>query len=136
MLSYVEHYRNVRPSSAVIIYLTLFLVKDIISIPLLFRQSVSHEFALVIIRVVVELPLLATESCSKTGILQERYRHLPPETVTGILGRATFWWINSILKAGYDASLTQTELPSLDRPLSSRSLRRRIIRAWGGRCKA
>ncbi|PIG88393.1 multidrug resistance protein [Aspergillus arachidicola] len=135
MLSYVEHYRNVQPSSAVIIYLTLSLVKDFICIPLLFRQSVSHEFPLVIIRVVVELPLLATESCSKTGILQERYRHLPPETVTGILGRATFWWINSILKAGYDAALTQTELPSLDRPLSSKSLRRRIIRAWGGRSR-
>jgi hypothetical protein len=87
------------------------------------------------IRLVLEMSLLVTESQNKVSILKPAYKHLAPEELTGVLGRALFWWINSILKEGYHGFLIQDDLPKVDRALSSTILRKRLIRVWNQRCK-
>jgi hypothetical protein len=93
------------------------------------------SLTLITITLVLELSLLVTESQSKVAILKPPYKSLTSEELTGVLGRLLFWWINPILNVGYHGFLIQDDLPKVDRELSSRLLRKRLIRAWNQRCK-
>lgn len=135
ILSFLEHRRTVRPSSTVTLYVGLSSIKDFIALTLPSGNLATTELILVSIRLVLELSLLIVDFQNRLAILKPRSKHLAPEEVTGVLGRALFWWINPIIKEGYYDILTQDDLPNVDRALSSRGLRKRLIRAWTQRCK-
>ncbi|KAI2671649.1 hypothetical protein CBS147355_8641 [Penicillium roqueforti] len=130
ILSFFEHRRTVRPSSPVTLYVALCSVKDLIALTIPSGDLRTAGLMLLSIRLVLEFSLLVVELRNKLAILKPRYKHLAPEELTGIVGRALFWWINPILKEGYHELLTQDDLPKVDRALSSRILRKRLVRAW------
>lgn len=51
----------------------------------------------------------------------------------GILGRTFFWWINPILREGYQSVLVAEDLPPADEKLSSENLRKKILVSWDDR---
>lgn len=136
ILSFFEHRKTVRPSSPVIIYVTLSAINHFVVLTMPSGNLGTASRILMIIRLSLELSLLVTESQSKIAILEPPYRLFAPEELTGLLGRALFWWINPILKEGYYGFLKQDDLPKVDRALSSSLLRKRSIRAWNQRCKS
>ncbi|KAF3400200.1 Multidrug resistance-associated protein 1 [Penicillium rolfsii] len=135
ILSFFEHRRTVRPSSAVAIYVALSAVNDFVILTMPTSDLELLSLVLVSIRLVLEISLLVAESQNKVSILKPVYKHLPPEELTGVFGRALFWWIHSILKDGYRGFLMQDDLTRVDRALSSKIVRKRLIRAWNQRRK-
>ncbi|OKL58645.1 hypothetical protein UA08_06138 [Talaromyces atroroseus] len=77
--------------------------------------------------------LIASLACDAAQL--GKTNKLPPEQLAGVLSRAFFWWINSILAKGSHEILTADSLPPIDRKLSSELLRRRALRAWDRRHK-
>ena len=83
----------------------------------------------------VKLLLVVLEAQSKTPYLKVTYRDLSPEVTSGIINKALFWWINSLLKVGYRGLLSYNDLPALDDGLSSEHLRLKLQNEWDGRSK-
>ncbi|KNG91202.1 ATP-binding cassette transporter [Aspergillus nomiae NRRL 13137] len=63
------------------------------------------------------------------------FRELPPEQLAGAFGKTLFTWIYPILGKGYTSILTPHDIPELGRKLSSKHLRKDILRAWDQRAK-
>ncbi|PLB52013.1 P-loop containing nucleoside triphosphate hydrolase protein [Aspergillus steynii IBT 23096] len=129
------HRKTVRPSTSVILYVGLSLIKDLIALTLPSHNLTPIEHSLLLIQVVLEAGLLVAESRSKVQNLHPRYQSLTAEERTGVLGRVFFWWINPVLREGYRDVLVPESLPGVDRALSSKVLRERVIHAWAERSK-
>jgi ATP-binding cassette subfamily C (CFTR/MRP) protein 1 len=78
--------------------------------------------------------LLVVEARSKVSFLKSPYKELSPEE--GVFNRYLFWWINSLLIAGYERLLLYKDLPKLDDEMSSERLRDQMNIARGENCKS
>ncbi|ORY66313.1 putative ABC transporter [Pseudomassariella vexata] len=58
-----------------------------------------------------------------------------PGEYHGVLSRVFFAWINSLLLKGYRTILTNDDIPTLDRNLSPKTMRRVILQLWSQRDK-
>ena len=133
-LLFLEHSRSIKPSDLAVVYLLISLACNSIELGVTVYEKGTWAYVMCDLGMIVfKLMLIATESRDKRSILREAYSQWPPEQLAGILGRATFWWINPILVSGYGNILTANDLPPLDHDLSSMLLRQRALRAWDQR---
>lgn len=123
VLSSYEHTRSVAPSTLIAIYLMLTILLDIARVRTLFlldsaypTKSIAAVFA---ISVVIKLGVLISEASTKRGILLERYRELSPEATSGPYSRILFWWINPLLRRGFNSIFEIDDLYKVDETLSS-----------------
>ncbi|KAK3336055.1 ABC transporter type 1, transmembrane domain-containing protein [Cercophora scortea] len=133
-LSQVEHKRNVRPSSLVVLYLLSSSLGDFLQLMHLTSASTrwlaeDHSIQLGAV-LFLKVVLLCVECLSKEPILLDSWRGSTPEETSGILGRAVVWWINSVLLTGYKKVLVNERLPAIDSKLSSGTLRAKILHTW------
>jgi ATP-binding cassette, subfamily C (CFTR/MRP), member 1 len=136
-LSWIEHRRSVRPSTLLNIYLLCALIFDI---PLCRTLYLRGDTAAFIAPVFVagtgmKLGLLILEAQSKTSCLKDPYSKLSPEARAGVLNRIIFWWINTLLIAGYKRVVVYNDLPVLDSELSSECVQPGMQAAWDERGK-
>jgi ATP-binding cassette, subfamily C (CFTR/MRP), member 1 len=78
----------------------------------------------------VKLVILTLESWSKRSALREPYNTYSPETLSGIISRMWFLWLNPLLWLGYKGSLTLDMLSDLDPKMSTKHTSDRIISEW------
>lgn len=131
VLSFFEHRRSVRPSDLLSLYLLLALTGYVVEVAIWTNHEETPVLAL--LRNLLVLALLLVENLGKESFLRPHYKHLSPEETSGFLGWTFFWWINPILKKGYDSILVGDDLPPVDGELTSKHLRRRILIAWDKR---
>lgn len=137
-LTYLEHRRSVRPSTIVSVYLlfsTLFDVAQCRTLWLLdeFKAMLAPLFTAML---AVKIVMLILELQSKRGSLKVPWRHLSPESTSGIVNRAVFWWLNSLLFRGFRAILSLNDLYNTDKQLQSKVLGNKLITAWESRKQA
>ncbi len=134
VLSFLEHGRNVRPSTILTSYLTVTVISDIIETGLSYVVwGLCVPWNLKAAIFATNCTLLVLESQSKRSILRPPYDALSPEETSGFLGVIFFWWINKVLKTGYFNILSLDDLPPLDESLDAAKIREGIEREWNKR---
>jgi ATP-binding cassette subfamily C (CFTR/MRP) protein 1 len=133
ILSFVEHLWSATPSTLLILYILGCLLGHGVELLFLLPKVNKESLYLPITHTFLELGLLLVECHSKEDILLPHYIKLTPEESSGILERTFFWWINPILFKGYQSALTAADLPGVGEKLSSKSLRRNVLRTWDQR---
>lgn len=137
-LTCLEHRRSVRPSTIISIYLLFSILFDIAQCRTLWLLGEFNATLapLLTAMLAVKLVMLVLELQSKRGSLKSSWRHLAPESTSGIVSRAVFWWLNSLLFQGFRAILSPNDLYDIDEQLRSEVLGNKLISAWKSRKQA
>ncbi|KAH8194053.1 hypothetical protein TruAng_011783 [Truncatella angustata] len=128
VLSLIEQKRSTKPSTPISLFLSANLICDLAELGLASRDT--RRYVVATTTVLLDLVLLVVESLNKRKGLIESSTEESPEGSAGVLSRTFFWWINPILAIGYRKTLRDADVPSLDRALSSASLRKNAIMNW------
>lgn len=131
VLSFLEHGRNVQPSTLLTSYLLVATISDAICAGLLFVarnlcRSAGHPLAIFATR----FALLILEGRTKASILREPSDKLSPEETSGFFGVALYWWVNKILKNGYSHVLSLEDMPPFGKSLDVGRTRETMQREW------
>ncbi len=130
-LSYIEHVRSIRPSTVLCVYLTFSTLFDAVQCRTLWLLQGAQTLAAVFSAMLaVKLAMLLLETQGKTKFLLASWQHLGPESKSGIIARAFFWWLNDLLMRGFRASLSLSGLYETDEELHSTKLFERLQKAW------
>ena len=123
ILSQLEHSRSAQPSNLLGIYLVFSVLLDGVQLRTLFiLGSDTVVFMLFLASWALKFILLVLESQNKTFCLKVKYQSLPPESRSGIINRSLLWWLNSLLKIGYQGIITENDLFDLDSDLTAEKL--------------
>ena len=134
ILSYVEHTKNIRPSSIINAYLLLTLSFDVAQLRTKWlRGQDPAESGVASATLAVKLLVLVSEAIEKRGILFARYASPSPEATSGLYSRGLFWWLNPLFRLGYRNDVTDGDLFASDGDLLSESLGIRFRRHWVNR---
>ena len=136
MLSYFEHVRSIRPSSLLNVYLFFSLIFDLAQARTLYLlRDDTPKASVFSASMGIKLALLFLEAQGKATYLRPPFRSLPPEATSGIFNQSFFWWLNSLIHAGFRKLLSLKDLYNIDGELRSERLRKRLQEAWNRRCK-
>lgn len=136
VLSCFEHSRSITPSSIIGLYLLISLVLDATRLRTFYliggyeASSIAHFMSL---SLATKFGVLVTEATEKRSILLENYQHLPPEQTSGIYNKSVFWWVNPLLKLGFDTTLRTDILFTLDEALASANVHRLFKKHWSAK---
>jgi len=134
VLSYVEHTRNIRPSTIINAYLLITLPFDAAQLRTKWLRGNDQAASGVASSVLaIKLVVLISEATEKRKILSTPYADAPPEATSGIYSRGVFWWLNSLFRLGFKNVVTDNDLFAVDRDLKSEALRVRFDRYWDNR---
>jgi hypothetical protein len=130
-LELVEHTKALRPSPIILLYLLSSVVADCLLIRTLFlRHYVKQIAGLVTANMSLKLVFLVLENLSKKKYFKIQDSELSPEETIGIIEKAFFWWINSLLLTGRKKILTIKDLYPLDPGIESKRLQEDIMNRW------
>ena len=131
LLSFFSHRRSVRPSSIILVYLLVSVAFESAQIRTLYLKDDGQlRASLLTAALGVKLVLLLVESKGKSRYLKPPYREYPPESLSGIISRTFFWWLNGLLRSGYSAVISFRELYNIDANLESRRLHEQLQNLW------
>lgn len=134
VLSFLEHGRNVGPSTLLVCYLVSAILSDVTRVGLfVVARNLCHPAGLTSALFAAQLILLVLEGQPKRAILREPYDKLSPEETAGFFGVAFFWWVNSFLKKGYSKLLSLDDMPPLVQELNVMKIREAMQRRWDQR---
>jgi ATP-binding cassette subfamily C (CFTR/MRP) protein 1 len=131
VLSHYEHFRSIRPSVVLNVYLffsvlfdatqarTLWLRHADVSIPVVFTANLA-----------VKLLITLLEAREKDPIPQIKNAKLSPESTGSVYNRSVFWWLNRLFWSGYKKPLALNDLYPLESDLASKKLGDGMARAW------
>jgi ATP-binding cassette subfamily C (CFTR/MRP) protein 1 len=134
ILSYVEHTRNIRPSSIINAYLLLTLPFDAAELRtrwLRGHNPAGNGVASAILA--AKLMVLISEAIEKRKLLLTAYAHPSPEATSGLYSRGLFWWLNPLFQLGFRNVVDDDDLFAADDDLRSKSLEIRFSRRWANR---
>ena len=134
ILSYVEHSKNIRPSSIINAYLLLTLPFDAAQLRTRWLRGdnlAGNRVASSILA--VKLLVLISEATEKTRILFTPYIDRSPEATSGLYSRGLFWWLNPLFRLGFRNVVNEDDLFPADGDLLSTSLEIRFSRHWANR---
>src|ERR1700760_2790883 len=130
-LELIEHTKALRPSPIILLYLLCSVVADCVLIRTLFlRHYVKPIAGLVTANMSMKLAFLVLENLSKKKYFKTQDRELSPEETIGIIEKAFFWWINSLLLTGRKKILTIEDMYPLDPGIESKRLQADIMSRW------
>jgi ATP-binding cassette subfamily C (CFTR/MRP) protein 1 len=82
--------------------------------------------------IAMECLVLLLEAQGKRKFLDPVDQQRSPEEVAGIFNRSLFWWLNHLIKRGFNSVLSPQDLYGLDEVMSSENLNRRFWKTWKG----
>ncbi|KAK4170055.1 hypothetical protein QBC43DRAFT_329617 [Cladorrhinum sp. PSN259] len=134
LLSYVEHSRNVRPSSLLNTYLFATLLFDIAHARTLWLRA-TDDLTLVLAYVSVtavatKAIVLVLEAVEKRRLLRPEYRVYGPEATASVYNRSFFWWLNPLFRLGFRRVLDVDDLFALDKHVQASYEHNRFRAAW------
>lgn len=135
--SWVLHFRLVRPSSLIDLYLLVSIICDAFQVRTLHFATNNGAIAPVSLTALCVKALLFILECqNKHSLLREQYRStLGAEESAGIFNRWFMTWLNPLFIAGYKRLISNDDLPRNDSELSSESMRNRMQESWNKHCK-
>ncbi|CAG8000629.1 unnamed protein product [Penicillium salamii] len=130
-LSHLEHLRSIRPSTTLNVFLFFTLLFDLTRLrTVYFMSSTRSVTTLLAISWMIKSITLLLEATEKRPLLKKAYENSPIESTSGIINRATFWWLNQILWLGSKSQLTVGSLPALDSDISAASDSTVLAEKW------
>ncbi|PMD49040.1 ABC transporter-like protein [Hyaloscypha variabilis F] len=136
VLSYIEHTRNIRPSTIINAYLLLTLPFDAAQLRTKWIRGDDLAASGVASSVLaIKLLVLISEATEKRRILSTPYADPSPEATSGLYSRGVFWWLNSLFRLGFRNVVNEDDLFAVDRDLKSKALGIRFDRHWVNRKK-
>ena len=130
-LSYVEHKRSIRPSVILNVYLFFSLLFDATQVRTLWLLGGSHAITIMLtIGVTIKAIIAWLEALGKGSLLSPSFQSDSPEALSGIYSRSVFWWLNHLLKAGWQKILTFGDLYALHEELESDALGKMLGERW------
>jgi hypothetical protein len=137
ILSYVEHTKNIRPSSIINAYLLLTLAFDAVllhSRGLRGDNLAANGVASGILA--VKLLVLISEAIEKRRLLSTAYADPSPEATSGLYSRGFFWWLTPLFRLGFRNVVNEDDLFSADGDLLSKALDIRFSQHWANRASS
>ncbi|KAH7346292.1 putative ATP-binding cassette transporter [Rhexocercosporidium sp. MPI-PUGE-AT-0058] len=130
-LSQAEHSRSIRPSTIINTYLFFTIIFDVAHIRTLWLSHAPLPIAVMRTLTISSKFLVAiAEAIEKRKILLPPYQSASPESTSGIYGRSSFWWLNSLLRTGYARGVKEDDLFPIDDALKSSTLSDRAQKSW------
>jgi ATP-binding cassette, subfamily C (CFTR/MRP), member 1 len=136
VISHLEHTKSIRPSFLITSFLLATLLFDVARVRTqwLLQNHVALAATLTA-SVAVKLTMLVLEAWEKQSVLSSLGYSFSRESTSGLLSRASFWWLNSLLRRGSHTVLEQDQLPCVHERLSSQRVATDIQRTWAtGSC--
>ncbi|UJO17086.1 ABC multidrug transporter B [Fulvia fulva] len=132
LVSYVEHKRSVRPSTMLILYLGVTLILDLARTRTLFFTAQGLAAARVnLAALIVKLGIFVLENIEKRSMVKKAWQEIiSPEGASGVINRATFLWLNTLVVQGFRTLLTVHALPSLDNDILAASRPSELLSEW------
>jgi hypothetical protein len=134
ILSYIEHSKNIRPSSIINAYLLFTLPFDAAQLRTRWLRGenlAGNGIASTILA--VKLLILISEATEKRKLLFTPYADHSPEATSGLYSRGLFWWLNPLFRLGFRNVVNEDDLFSADGDLLSKSLEARFSKHWANR---
>ncbi|KAI1116845.1 putative ATP-binding cassette transporter [Nemania sp. NC0429] len=126
-LSHFEHVRSSRPSDLLGFYLLLTpLLRAAVVRTYWYLDGYGTIAALSLTSLLIQLGILALESCSKRRWLLGAGRGGTPEESASFLSRSLLAWINHLFLKGYRRQLTDSDLRIIDGSLTAAELEPRF----------
>lgn len=130
-LSHAEHVRTVRPSTIINVYLFVTILFDIARTRTLWIDNAPKPIVAVFTATTgIKLAVSVIEALEKRKILLSQYQHQSPEATSGIYSRSFFWWLNTLMRAGYLQNLSDKDLYPIDEEMSSKVVKIRAHNTW------
>ncbi|KAF2150069.1 hypothetical protein K461DRAFT_296458 [Myriangium duriaei CBS 260.36] len=129
-LSYLEHFRSIRPSVLLQLYLMVAVIVEAVHL-----RTVWIRNSNVLLRAVCFGQLascaafLASESVEKESILLSRIKR-SPQDVNDLFSQRMFLWLNNLFMTGYRKILAPRDLYSIDEELASPESQRQFRLTW------
>ena len=131
LLSHVEHTRSIRPSVILNTYLFFSLLFDAAQVRTLWLLGGNHATAIVLTTaIIVKAVIACLEAQGKGSSLSPSFQGVSPESLSGIYSRSVFWWLNRLLKSGWQKILAFSDLYTLDAELDSEDLGKKLGEKW------
>ncbi|KAI8630570.1 putative ATP-binding cassette transporter [Xylariaceae sp. FL1651] len=122
-LSHFEHVHSARSSIVLGFYLLVTPLLRAAAVRTYWNLDGFYTIAsLSLASLLVQLGILALESCSKRRWLVESGRGGAPEECASFLSRSLFAWLNNLFFIGYRRQLTESDLQIIDSSLSTSQL--------------
>jgi hypothetical protein len=134
ILSYVEHSKNIRPSSIINAYLLFTLPFDAAQLRTRWLRGenlAGNGVASTILA--VKLLILISEATEKRKLLFTPYADPSPEATSGLYSRGLFWWLNPLFQLGFRNVVNEDDLFAADGDLLSKYLEVRFGKHWANR---
>lgn len=135
LLSFQDHRKSLRPSTLISIYLLLSIVFDAVQCRTLFLLTSAdglHTIAAVLsANLAVKVVVLLLEVKQKRNVLVPTWRSVPRETLSGVISRSLFWWLNDLLKRGFKSNLRLEILWPTNQSMDSEGLLDKLSGIWG-----
>ncbi|ETS76400.1 hypothetical protein PFICI_11787 [Pestalotiopsis fici W106-1] len=133
VLSYLEHGRNVRPSSVLLLYLLFSALFDAVRARTSWLLSPGSALAgISIASVVSKAVVLVMELHEKSDYIVAPAEAYGPESTSSVLNRSIFFWLNPLVWNGSRTVLRPGNLDGLTPEMTSTSLGPRFLDAWAG----
>ncbi|KAH7390278.1 hypothetical protein BKA64DRAFT_710834 [Cadophora sp. MPI-SDFR-AT-0126] len=127
----MEHIYSLRPSALINVYLLLSLIFDIARSRTIWLHGSNQSLAAVLTcTVAVQFAVLINEAVEKRTILLDRYKLVSPEQTSGIYSKSLFWWLNSLMRTGFQRVLTDQDLYQVDLDMASSVMQQKAQRKW------
>ncbi|KAK7745878.1 hypothetical protein SLS53_002596 [Cytospora paraplurivora] len=133
VLSHFEHVKSARPSFIINLYLIATVLFDAARVRT--RWQIGSEDAIaatLTAALAVKCAVLLLEAAEKRSLLLGLNRRFSYESTSGLFSRSSFWWLNSLLLAGFKKVLTLDTLPAIYEKIDSESLSIQLQYTWDG----
>ncbi|KAJ3496303.1 hypothetical protein NLG97_g2757 [Lecanicillium saksenae] len=123
LLSSASHYRSLKTSSLLLLYLLAAGCSNLSTVSkLATTRSLMFLDCFVPVLGTIQLILLVLECTSKTDWLLPKYRDLAPVETANVFSAVSFWWMNKLLAQGNKRIFKNEDLPPLDSKLKAANL--------------
>jgi len=134
ILSFMEHRKNIRPSSIILVYLVFSIAFDAVqcrTLWLLQSDQRLHTIASIFsISVGIRVVIFVLEAKEKRSLLIPPWNRASPESLSGTISRSFFWWLNTLFSRGYRGVLNLDSLWPTEHSMSSDQLLARVSAVW------
>ncbi|KID73574.1 ABC transporter, transmembrane domain, type 1, partial [Metarhizium brunneum ARSEF 3297] len=128
-LSWAEHYKSVRPSVLLNLYLLLSTLLDTAAArTYLTRPGLAAIGGVSLASLAVKAALLALEESPKDPA--RRGKTTADEAAAGVVSRGVFWWLNPLLLVGAKTLLAADHVGPIEDKFDSARLLRRLESVW------
>jgi hypothetical protein len=130
ILSPAEHAKTPRPSMLLSIYLLAAVACSIVRTRSMWRLDYRPLATLASTALALEVVALALESRGKQSEHSQPKDRRSPEEYSGPFSLSLYWWLNGLIRKGYQTVLTLGDLYTLEASRSSERINDKFQRVW------